>query len=176
MLKGAEFVALDTRRHDVRSFDCGSEPQTTYLRRYAARNAKLNLNRTFILPWHHPRDARDRKARIAAYYTLAGLSVTSTPEREKLPRYPVPVILLAQLAVDARFQNQGLGSRVLVHALRHAERITTSEESLPARGAVLDVASDQAMKFYAQFAFFEPFPANPARLFVSISSIREHLL
>lgn len=176
MLKGAEFVPLDALQHDVRSFDCGSEPQTTYLRRYAAKNSRLNLNRTFVLPWRHPRDAKGRKARIAAWYTLAGLSVTSTPEREKLPRYPVPVILLAQLAVDSRFQAQGLGSRVLVHALRHAERMATSEQSLPARGVVLDVVSDQAMKFYAQFAFFQSFPANPHRLFVSMSSIRTHLL
>ena len=49
-MANAEFLPLDTKAVDVKSFDCGKEPINTYLRRYAAKNMALNLNRTFVLP------------------------------------------------------------------------------------------------------------------------------
>ena len=46
-----EFLPLDPRTINVRIFDCGKEAINVYLRRYAAKNMALNLNRTFVLPY-----------------------------------------------------------------------------------------------------------------------------
>jgi GNAT superfamily N-acetyltransferase len=180
MLTNAEFCVLRRDAHDVRSFDAGDNDQTVYLRQFALRNMQLRLNRSFVLPCRLPSDdksqKRGKKDQIAAYYTLANLSVRDLPSADRLPRYPIPVILLARLAVACRYQGQGLGTRVLVHALRHAARVATADEALPARGVVLGVADEAAARFYAQFDFFEPFPDDSRRLFVSLSSIQDHLL
>jgi GNAT superfamily N-acetyltransferase len=90
-----------------------------------------------------------------------------------LPNYPVPVILLARLAVDKEFQGMAIGSKSLVYSLRHAYRISNQEQGVPSFGLVLDVLNKKAMNFYQQFEFFEPMSEDPLRLFVSMSSLAE---
>src|SRR5690554_4089580 len=107
----AEFLPLDPREVNVKSFDCGKDAINIYLRRYAAKNMSLNLNRTFVLPYTS-RESPE-KSHVAAYYTLAHQTLVreELPDPPQLPRYPVPVILLAQLGVDRRFHRQGLGAK-----------------------------------------------------------------
>ena len=123
-----EFLPLDTSAINVRSFNCGKAAISTYLRRYAAKNMALNLNRTFVLPYLSAENSE--KSHVAAYYTLAHQTLIreELPDSSRLPRYPVPVILLAQLGIDQRFHRQGLGTKTLVQALlsnsRQSERYT----------------------------------------------------
>lgn len=139
-----EFLPLDTRAINVKSFDCGKEAINTYLHRYAAKNMALNLNRTFVLPYIPealiPKEG-SRKSHVAAYYTLAHQTLLreELPDPSRLPRYPVPVILLAQLGLDRQFHRQGLGAKTLVYALRHAYQIASNPKGIPALGVVLDV-------------------------------------
>ena len=114
-----EFLPLDPRTIDAKTFDCGKEAINVYLHRYAAKNMALNLNRTFVLPYIT--EDNSKKPQVAAYYTLAHQTLVreELPDPSRLPRYPVPVILLAQLGIDQRLHRQGLGAKTLVYALRH---------------------------------------------------------
>ncbi len=170
-MPSADFQPLDTQRVDVKSFDCGKEAVTTYLRRYAAKNMALNLNRTFVLSYQT--ESSSAKLPIAAYYTLAHqtLKREDIPTTKRLPRYAIPAILLAQLGIDHRFQGQGLGAKTLIQALRHAHHITSNPEGIPAMGVVLDVLDYDAMAFYQSFEFFIPLTENPMKLFVPMVSL-----
>ncbi len=170
-MPAAEFLPLDLGTIDVKSFDCGKDAVDTYLRRFAAKNMALNLSRTFVLPYAP--DEGTRKLHVAAYYTLAyqTLAREELPDPSRLPRYPVPVILLAQLGVNRRFQGQGLGAKTLVWALRHAWQIANNPDGLPARGVVLDVLDQDALAFYQSYKFFLPLTDTPMRLFVPMASL-----
>ena len=167
----AEFLPLNPKTVDVKSFDCGKAAINTYFRRYAAKNMALNLNRTFILPYK--REESSQKFFVATYYTLAYQTLIreEIPDPTRLPRYPVPVILLAQLGIDQRFQRQGLGAKTLVHALRKAYIIAVNPVGIPATGVVLDVLDQDALSFYQSFNFFLPLTDNPLKLFVPITSL-----
>jgi GNAT superfamily N-acetyltransferase len=167
----AEFFPLDIRTINVKTFDCGKDVINTYLRRFAAKNIALNLNRTFVLP--APQQVSASKTSVAAFYTLALQTLTcqDLPDSAGLPRYPLPVILLAQLGVDQRFQGSGLGSKTLVYALRHAYRIAVNMDSLKALGVVLDVLDHDALRFYQSFDFFLPLTDQPMRLFCPLASL-----
>jgi len=170
-MPSVEFLPLDPRTINVRTFDCGKEAINVYLRRYAAKNTALNLNRTFVLPYST--EDSSEKAQVAAYYTLAHQTLVreELPDPSRLPRYPVPVILLAQLGIDQRFHRQGLGAKTLVYALRHAYQIANNPRGLPAMGVVLDVLDQDALAFYQSFDFFLPLTDNPMKLFVPMASL-----
>ena len=166
-----EFLPLDPKAVNVKSFDCGKDAINTYLRRYAAKNMALNLNRTFVLPY--TQEENSEKPHVAAYYTLAYQTLLreELPDPSRLPRYPVPVILIAQLGIDQRFHRQGLGAKTLAHALRHAYQIANNPKGIPAMGVVLDVLDQDALTFYQSFDFFLPLTDNPMKLFVPIASL-----
>ena len=166
-----EFLPLDPSAINVKSFDCGKDVINTYLRRYAAKNMALNLNRTFVLPYTFKENSE--KSHVAAYYTLAHQTLVreELPDPSRLPRYPVPVILLAQLGIDQRFHRQGLGVKTLVHALRHAYQITSNPNGIPAMGVALDVLDQDALAFYRSFDFFLSLTNNPMKLFVPMASL-----
>ena len=171
-----EFSSLDPRAINVKTFDCGKESINVYLRRYAAKNMALNLNRTFVLSYSTEDSTSgdsSEKPEVAAYYTLAHQNLVreELPDPSRLPRYPVPVILLAQLGIDQRFHRQGLGAKTLVYALRHAYQIASNPKGLPAMGVVLDVLDHDALAFYQSFDFFLPLTDNPMKLFVPMASL-----
>ena len=121
-----------------------------------------------------PLDAvTEDKRRIAAYYTLAVSNICKAeiPIKQSLPRYPIPVTLLARLAVDIHYQGQRLGEKSLITALRHTVKLC--DEGLPTYGLVLDVLDSDALKFYQQFDCFYRFTDNPMRLFSPMSVLRK---
>ena len=143
----------------------------SYLARFAAKNMGLKLSMTWVLPGDEL--VMGKKTRIAAYYTLASCTVSreEIPTDERLPGYPVPVVLLARLAVDHRFQGQRLGEKALVSALRHS--VTLTERGLPAMGLILDVLDEDALAFYQRFDLFQPFTYDPMRLFVPMKVVEQ---
>lgn len=163
------FVAVNKASHDLKLFDCGKSSMNEFIHRYALKHSKLGLSRTFVLT----ESKTSEKAKIAAYYTLAVSCVLKDdiPAKQSLPTYPIPVILLARLAIDNSYQGKGVGAKSLVYALRHAVKLTSS--GLPAYGVVLDVLDDQALMFYRQFDFFEQFTNDPMRLFVPMKTLEQ---
>lgn len=171
MLSG-QFVLLDAKQHDLKSFDCGKPEMNQFLRRYADKNKKLGLSSTWVLAEQLAQN-ETKKLKVAAYYTLASATVSreEIPSDKKLPAYPVPVVLIARLAVNRVYQKQGLGEKTLVTALRQCVRLT--DKGLPALGVVLDVLDQQALAFYRSFDSFQGFTDNPMRLIVSMNKLRQ---
>lgn len=162
------FVLLDTKQHDVKSFDCGKPEMNLFLSRYADKNRKLGISSSWVLPINTL-----EKATIKSYYTLAYSTATreTLPTHQNLPAYPVPVILLARLAVNRNYQGQNLGKKTLVNALRQC--VVLTDKSLPVLGVVLDVLDNEALSFYQKFNLFQPFTNNPLRLFVPMNVLRQ---
>ncbi len=103
---------------------------------------------TMVLP------AKENEADICAYYTLSHTEIKRqtlpVSIAKKLPLYPLPVILIAQLAVNQKAHGQGLGKITLIRALQHACEIN---EHLPSYAVVVDALDDQVQGFYEQFGF-----------------------
>jgi hypothetical protein len=100
-------VPID-RSHDTASFDCGVAPLNEYLKKYALLNHQNRSARTYVAM---------RASRLIGYYTLAAGSVSRSevPPRvaQGLGQYPVPITLLARLAVDDSAKGKGLGRGLL---------------------------------------------------------------
>ena len=160
---------LDKHRHDTKALDCGKSSMNQFLSRFAAKHADLGLSSTWVLL----EDVQAEKLPIAAYYTLAvaTLHKASLPTTQSLPSYPIPVVLLARLAIDRKHQGKGLGAKILISALRHSVQLV--EQGLPAFGLMLDVLDDDALAFYQRFDFFEPLTDDPMRLFVGMGRLRQ---
>lgn len=160
---------LDKSKHDTKALDCGKPVMNQFLSRFAAKHADLGLSSTWVLL----EDVQAQKLPVAAYYTLAAATLhkASLPTTQSLPAYPIPVVLLARLAIDRKYQGQGLGEKILISALRHSVKLT--EQGLPAFGLLLDVLDTEALVFYQRFDFFEPLTDDPMRLFVGMERLRQ---
>ncbi len=164
------FVALDPALHHVKGFDCGKEACNRFLGRFAARHARLGVSSTWVLA----ETGGKGKVPVAAFFTLAGHTVTRediSTQQQSLPRFQLPVVLLAQLAVCKSYAGRGLGEKTLITALRKAAELT--DKGLPAIGIVLDVLDKDALGFYEHFGAFESFSDNPMRLFMPIGVARQ---
>ncbi len=148
MKPSTRFVELDKTVHDRKAFDCGVEELNVFLREQAARHREAGISLTMVLP------AKGELSTICAYYTLSHTQIERqtlpVTMAKKLPRYPVPVLLIAQLAVSAERQGQGLGKVTLVRALRHCHDINAH---LPSHAVVVDARDDTVRDFYAQYGF-----------------------
>ncbi|MDZ7583471.1 MAG: GNAT family N-acetyltransferase [Thiobacillus sp.] len=143
---------------DVDVFRCGEPQLDTYIRRYASQDIRRGLTRVFVAT---PEQAPQQ---LAGFFSLSAgsVSVTILPDamRRKLPSYPVPVALLGRLAVDERFQGQGLGAILLADACLKVAQASTV---LAVAGLVVDAKSQVAAAFYKHFGFIA-LPGDPGRL------------
>ncbi|PLY15101.1 MAG: GNAT family N-acetyltransferase [Sedimenticola sp.] len=153
------------RQHDRKSFDCGENSLNQYLHRYASQDIRRRVNRVFVAS---PPDA---PRQVIGYYSLSAssLNATALPEafQRRLPRYPVPVVLLGRLAVAESCQGMGLGSVLLADAL---QRIAQASQVMAVYAVVVDALNDRAAEFYRQFGFI-PLPSQPLKLFLPVDSV-----
>lgn len=166
-----QFIAIDPSTQELRRFRSTKPQMDTFLARHAAKNAKLGLSMTWVLL----EDTLGKRSKypVAAYYTLAGGSITKqsiAAAPQDLPGYPLPVTILARLAVGKNYQGRHLGSKTLVTALRQA--VLLSHKGLPSYGVVLDVLDEDALGFYRRFDFFQPFSGDPMRLFAPMHALK----
>src|SRR6187431_2822815 len=96
-------VAKLATAHDLSSFDCGSEPLNRFLKLHALHSQRAGVSQTYVAA---------AGAKITAYHTLVVGQVAHAEAPERLakgvPRHPVPIIILARLAVDRTWQGKGL--------------------------------------------------------------------
>jgi GNAT superfamily N-acetyltransferase len=153
------------KQHDRKSFDCGERSLNQYLHRYASQDIRRRINRVFVasLP--------DAPQQVIGYYSLSAgsLDATDLPQilRRRLPRYPVPVVLLGRLAVAEPHHGQGLGSILLADAL---QRIVQASQVMAINAVVVDALNDRAARFYRQFVFI-PLPSQPLKQFLPMDSV-----
>jgi len=154
--------ALLTRDHERNSFDCGVPALNDYLQKYALQNQKKHAARTYVAT---------RGNRIVGYYSLAygSVSLDEAPQNVKsgLARHPIPVILLARLAVDSAEQARGLGTALLKDALL---RTIQAAEIAGLRAMLVHAKDDSAKRFYEKFGV-EPSPIDAYHLFLGLSNI-----
>ena len=149
--------------HEAASFDCGVEPLNLYLRKFALQNHQNRASRTYVAT---------RGETIVGYYTLSNGSVSldQVPKRvaQGMGSYPVPVTLLARLAVDITEKGAGLGRGLMKDALLRAFQAS----ELVGSRAILTHAKDvSARTFYERFNF-ERSPLNEFHLYLLMKDIR----
>jgi GNAT superfamily N-acetyltransferase len=99
--------------HNRKSFASGVEPLDRYFRELVTQDVKRRVSTCFV--------ALDTAGVIAGYYTLAAASLPltelSADEKQRLPRYALlPAGIIGRLAVDQKYQGQGLGSALIIDA------------------------------------------------------------
>lgn len=150
--------------HDTIRFDCGAEALNRFLHRHALTNQAANAARTYVV-------CRDDMI-VVGYYSLAvGAAehggVTARISRG-LARHPIPVMLLARLAVDKSVQRSGLGKALLKDALLR----TVQAADIAGIRALLVHAKDDAAKGWYERFDFEPSPTDPYHLFLLMKDIK----
>ncbi len=144
------------RPEDDRSlFACGDEDLNRFFRKYAGQNQfRLHLGTTYV--------AVDGE-HILGFVTLAATSIAvdglPARQRKRLPRYPLPALRVARLAVATTARGQGIGKALLRTALLIALDMS---ERVGCVGVVVD-AKEDAIKFYEQYGF-EPVEVVVGRL------------
>ena len=150
---------LLTERHDSSDFACGHPALNRYIKKYAIVNQENDISRTYVAA---------RGDRVVGYYTLAFGSIShdeaASGIKKSLPGHPIPIILLARLAVDVREQGTGLGKGLL----RDAMLRTVQAADIGGLRAMLTHAKDEKAKaFYERYGFVES-PISPLTLMLSI--------
>lgn len=147
-----EFVELNTDSHDRESFNCGKEELDDFIKTKASKHRKAGISKTMLLPATEALETGKRQ--ICAFYTITATSISRNdlpPEQaKKLPHYPVPVSLLAQLAVHSDFQGQGLGKITLIKALGQLLEIS---REMPAYAVIVDCLDEEAEGYYGKYGF-----------------------
>ncbi len=149
--------------HPIEAFDCGREELNRYLLRFAWANQQAGAAQTYV---GLVGDA------VVGYYTLAVGQVTreKAPERltKGLARHPVPVMLLARLAVSGKAQGQGIGKGLLRDAML---RTLQAADIAGIRAFAVHAKDEEARRFYERFDFI-PSPVDPMHLFVLLKDVR----
>src|SRR5207244_6627861 len=153
--------------HDVSPFDCGGPALNNYQKKFGLQNQRSQAARTYVAT---------RGECVDGYYTLAAASARreETPARvaKGLAAHPVPVILLARLAVDDQEKGQGLGAGLLRDALLRAVQ---AADIVGCRAVMVYAKDEAASAFYQRFGF-EPSPSDPFRLFLLMKDINASLV
>lgn len=145
------------------SFACGQAALDRYLQRYAWANQKANSSQSYVAVVNDI---------VIGYYSLsvAGVDWVNAPNRiSKGPaRYPVPVMLLARLAVHLDWQGRGVGRTLLKDALL---RTLQAADIAGIRAILVQAKDESARQWYLRWNF-EPSPTNPLHLFLLLKDIQ----
>lgn len=158
-------VDYDPAAHDVSAFDCGEEALNRWLRHSAGQSQRRDAARTFVV-------VSDERRVIGYYTTVAGEirheRASPAVRRGTSKHFPIPVALVARLAVDSGFHGRGFGALLLRDALT---RVLAAAEEVAIRAVVVHAISDNAAAFYIRFGF-EPLADEPRTLMVTLDELR----
>jgi GNAT superfamily N-acetyltransferase len=152
---------------NVEEFSCGQADLDDWLKRFALVNQKSGMTTVFVTL------SGDR---VVGYYALAtgGVERAQAPDRiiRGQPAHPIPVVLLARLAVDSSVQGRGLGRALLRNALI---RVAAAADEIGVRALLVHAKDERAREFYMQCCEFEPSPTDPLHLFLLMKDLRKSL-
>lgn len=152
------------RSHIVDLFDCGYEDLNRYISRFALNNQSAGSAQTYVA-------TSDEK--VVGYYSLAvgAVAHSQAPTRmtKGLARHPVPIMLLARLAVDHKVKGSGLGAALLHDALA---RTLQAADIAGIRAVIVHAKDDEARRFYEHFDF-DPSPTDSYHLYLLIKDLRK---
>ena len=148
--------------HEIGDFNSGEASLDDWLRRRARANQVTGASRTYVVC---------EEKRVIGYYALASGAVTVESATGRLRRNmpdPIPVAVLARLAVDRGWQGRGLGRALFRDAAR---RVVNAADAIGIRGIVVHAISVEAKKFYLALGF-DPSPREPMMLMVTLADVR----
>lgn len=151
------------RVHAVDDFTCGRAELDRFLIRHALQAQQANASRTYVGL------AGDK---VVGYHTIVAGEVRhgEAPERiaKGMPRHPIPLLILARLAVHSEWQGRGLGAGLLLDAFG---RTLQAAYIVGVRALAVHAKDDAAASFYGHFGFM-PSSTDPRHLFILIKDIR----
>jgi len=164
----AATVPFDSTIHSTERFSCGNEALDRWLRAYAGQAQRRDAARTFV--------TASPEGDVLGYYTLVASQIEHEPATAGVRRgvsrqFPIPVALIARLAVRTDHQGTGLGRSLLLDALW---RIVHASEELAVRAVIVNAADKRAISFYRHFGF-EPSALEADLLMVPLTLVRRVL-
>jgi GNAT superfamily N-acetyltransferase len=151
------------RDHPVDDFDCSKEPLNRFLIRYALQSQLAGSSQTYVA-------LSDDE--IVGFYTLVfgEVAFDDAPDRLKkgMPRHPIPLMILARLAVSAAWAGKGIGSGLLKDAML---RTLQAADIGGLRALAVHAKDEEASSFYRHFDFIAA-PSDPLHLFLLIKDLK----
>ncbi len=162
-LSSVEKIRFD---HDTETFDCGQTELNRFLCCFAFVNHRAHTAQTYVVC---------RGLRVVGYYslTVGHSDHINAPARvtQGMADHPVPLIILARLAVDKREQGRGLGAALLKDALIRSAK---AANIAGIRALFVHAKNDEAAAFYTHF-HFRPSPTDPHHLFLLMKDIQKRV-
>lgn len=156
---------LLTVRHVLDAFDSGEPSLDEWLKRRALKNQASGATRTFVVC---------DNASVVAYYALASgaVDVDAAPGRFRgnIPD-PVPVVVLARLAVDRAWQGKGVARALMRDA---GGRIAQAADVIGIRGVIAHALNQDAHRFYLALGF-EASPLAPMTVMMTLADLKAAL-
>lgn len=156
-------IAKIDRSHAVERFDCGQEDLNRFLVRFALTNQLANASTTYLAL---------AGEEVVGFYTLVvgEAAYADAPERlaRGMARHPIPLMVLARLATDIRWQGQGIGKGLLKDAML---RTLQAADIAGIRALAVHAKDETARAFYEHFDF-QPSPTDPLHLFLLLKDVR----
>lgn len=154
------------KSHDRSLFSCGQPTLDDWLKMRAGQFDRKDLARTFVA-------VGAEQSRVLGYYALAShrvrFEVLSEDQAKDLPKMDVPVLLLGRLAVDRSMHGKGLGSFLLIDALRRALQVS---KEIGIRAVEVDALDPRARSFYLKYGFASLLD-DPNHLYLPMHVIRK---
>ena len=161
-----ELTEILNSTHRKKEFSCGKAMLDVYLHKQANQDIKRKLSACFVL--------NDKETDLLkGYYTLANNSIAQElipgKFQKKLPNSykSIPTTLLGRLAIDNRFQKQGVGKLLLVDALK---RSYEASKSIGSFAVVVDPIDEDAEKFYDKYGFIKL--PDSGKIFLPMNTIK----
>lgn len=152
--------------HDWKNFDCGREELNQFLQKYAFANQQASSSQTYVALYD---------GKVIGYYSLVVGSVVraeTTPRVSKgQSRHPIPVMILARLAVDWQWQRKGIGKGLLKDALR---RTAQAADIAGIRALLVHAKNEEIKTWYERFDF-EASPTDELHLFLLLKDLKKIL-
>jgi GNAT superfamily N-acetyltransferase len=154
--------------HRINGFDSGVGSLDIWPVKHARAALGAGTARTYVV-------VDSEQERVVGYHALSVASIEHDEATERarkgMPRYQVPAVLLARLAVDKSVQGEGLGAFLLRDAMTRAVSVA---ELAGIRILLVHALNDDARSFYEHFGF-EPSPSDPMNLQIIIKDVRAAL-
>lgn len=151
------------KQHKLDEFDSGKEPLNIWLKKLAFVNQASDASRTYVL---------HRNNSVVGYYAISAGSIRRQEATSRVAKGgqpdPVPVSLLARLAVDKREQGNGLGKALLKDALLRMEH---AADIIGIRAVLVHAIDQDARAFYKKFDF-EECPVDELHLMLLMKDLR----
>lgn len=152
------------QHHDLQSFDCGRLSLDAWLKKKALKAQQLGGSaRTYVVC--------DEGNRVIGYCALATGSINREDASGKVKRNmpdPIPVVIIARLAVDESFKGQGIGAGLLKDALL---RVVGAAQEIGIRAVMVHALDDAVRDFYLKHGFYES-PTNAQTMMIPVQEIQ----